>query len=153
MVEAWLYAHRHRNQPIKLRDILALGRIIEPVKNSDGFRKCGVSVGYDVKMDWQGVPDAMDELIAGQPAIAASEDAAIEWFRRYEEIHGWVDGNGRSGSLLFNWILGTLKVPVHAPNLWSDPRRGKPHPNAVDPDEKLFIGLYMAELKEKGGLW
>lgn len=123
MFSAYLYARRHRTRPILLRDVLALGRIVEPRLNMVGLRTVGVRVGFDVKMDWQLVPAALDQLIAEQPAIPASVENATEWFRQYQEIHPWRDGNGRTGNILYNWLLGTLEAPVFPPNLWHDPRR------------------------------
>lgn len=120
MVEGWRYAHRYRRRPITLTHVLALGRIVEPRYNLGGLRRCGVRVGWDVKMDWQLVPAALKRLIANQPA---GEAEVTEWFRQYEEIHPWRDGNGRTGSLLYNWQRGSLAEPVHVPNLWNDPRR------------------------------
>ncbi|GAA0720034.1 Fic family protein [Dactylosporangium roseum] len=121
MVDAWRYAHRHRFKPITVRDVLALGRLVEPRKNRGGFRKAGVRVGWDVKMHHDLVPAALDDLLERQPV--SSEAEATEWFRQYEEIHPFRDGNGRTGTLLYNWLRDTLPRPVHVPNLWEDPRR------------------------------
>ena len=126
MVDAWRHAHRFRRQPIRLRDVLALGRAVEPHKNHGGLRRVGVRVGWDVKMDSSLVPSALERLIEHQPEIGCSDEVAAGWFRQYEEIHPFVDGNGRTGSLLHLWLLGRLDDPIHAPNLWGDPRRTYP---------------------------
>lgn len=124
MVEGWRYAYRYRRRAITLQHILSLAKIVEPRKNLDGLRKCNVRVGWSVKLDWQLVPKALDTLIDTQPALGAvSRAEATEWFRQYEEIHPFRDGNGRTGTLLHNWLLGSLVIPMHAPNLWDDPRR------------------------------
>lgn len=134
MTDAWRHAHRRHSRPIEQRDVLAIGRIVEPRHNMDGLRQVGVRVGSDVKLDWRLVPDALERLIAAQPDLATiTEDEATEWFRQYEEIHPFRDGNGRSGSIFYNWLRGSLNNPIHPPNLWNDWRRSissYPEPDA-----------------------
>jgi hypothetical protein len=127
MVEGWRYAHRFRRRPVSLGNILALGRIVEPRHNRLGLRRVGVRVGWDIKMDPHRVGAALEQLIEEQPVIGLAAEAEVtEWFRQYEEIHPFRDGNGRTGTLLYNWLRGTLSKPAHVPNLWNDPRRDTP---------------------------
>lgn len=127
MVEGWRRAHRLRFQLIKLRDVLELGRLVEPRYNFNGLREVDVRVGSDTKTPWEHVPGDLDELLLSQPAAGkATEEEATEWFRQYEEIHPWRDGNGRTGSILYNWLRGSLPEPIYPPNLWDDPRRVYP---------------------------
>ena len=37
---------------------------------------------------------------------------ADDWYLAYEAIHPFSDGNGRSGKILYNWLLGSLDEPV-----------------------------------------
>lgn len=130
MCEGWLYCHRRRSRNIRLDDVLAIGALIEPKLNRSGLRLVGVRVGHDVKMPPQQVPTALERLLS----MPQGEKLATVWFKEFEEIHPFVDGNGRTGSLLHNWLLGTLPDPIHPPNLWHDPRRdtkGYPHPMAI----------------------
>jgi hypothetical protein len=118
LVEGWRWAHRRRNRPITLGMVLALGEIVEPRWNKRGLRQCNVQVGGSVKMDWSMVPDHLDRLIEAQGRLSPGL-----WFREYEEVHPFRDGNGRTGSILYNVLNGTMGQPVAPPNYWDDPRR------------------------------
>lgn len=138
MVDAWIYAmeasglYEGLHYSPTLADVLNIGRLVEPNENYNGFRKVDVRVGWDVKMNWENVPRAMDALLeslTAEPIRVPEKGITIpvmtpdRFFKEYEEIHPWRDGNGRSGVILFNWLNGTLDEPVWAPNYWNDPRR------------------------------
>lgn len=130
MLDAWAYAMEHQYDDITDDDVLKLGALVEPDFNRNGIRMVGVRVGWSVKLSPELVPAALKSWIT---EILDDMEPA-EAFRQYEEIHPFVDGNGRSGSIIFNWLNGTLSAPIHPPNLWDDPRRdvfGYPDPTQI----------------------
>lgn len=142
MVDAWLYAQEvagpnpsngYTDSWPTLEDVINIGRLVEPNVNvksdrNNGFRTVDVRVGWDVKAPWEDVPRLMVELMEelnhkGSPESTQGRMSPAEFFKRYEDVHPWRDGNGRSGAVLFNWLNGTLDNPVWPPNFWNDPRR------------------------------
>jgi len=119
MVEAWDAAYQMIGPPERA-GILLLGFLVEPLKNRGGFRQCGVRVGSWIAPPWHVVPRMIDELVRDVNVIDHNA-----WFKAYEEIHPFVDGNGRTGLILYNWLNGSLTWPVWPTNWFNDPRRTK----------------------------
>lgn len=100
-----------------------LGHLIEPYVNSgQRYRNVNVRVGSSIKPGHEEVPRLMNKLLDAQDWLNPDE-----WFKEYEEVHPFADGNGRSGVILFNYLGGTMQNPVWPPNFWGDPRRTVGH--------------------------
>lgn len=119
LLEAWSYALKNRDRLPVVDDVHILGRKVEPAnRTAAGFRECGVRVGVRVCPDFRKVPALLVELFENAPA------EPLEFYRKFEEIHPFVDGNGRTGKVLLNWLNGTLLDPIFPPNdFWGRPIR------------------------------
>lgn len=111
---SWAVAESRRRLPT-VQDASYLGKLIEPEKNFNGFRQCGVRVGPRICPPWQTVRALLDSLFANK------ERVPLNFYRDFEMIHPFVDGNGRTGKILLNWLNGTLCNPIFPPNdFWGE---------------------------------
>jgi Fic/DOC family len=128
MCNAWYYTTGRYDRPIFMDDILILGKLVEPVKNANGFRNTPVTAGGNVMLAPRLIKDVLFKITEHQPRIGEREivregthiNLADEWYRQFEEIHPFIDGNGRTGNILWNWLMGTLHEPKDPPNFWED---------------------------------
>lgn len=111
MLNAWTFMMDYTPAPITTELIRQLGKRVEPSKNRFGFRKCGVRVGSDIKPDWQSVPRLLSEWIQTCDIIEP-----LEAYRQFEQIHPFVDGNGRVGKILLNSFNRSMLEPIFPPN-------------------------------------
>ena len=123
MLDAWAYAIRHswwRNPQPSLDDIIILGKMIEPSRNQGGIRTVGVRVGHRIcpppAVVWEMLKDLIRDL------NRESNFLPLDFYREFELIHPFVDGNGRVGKVLLNWLNGTLLQPIFPPgDFWDEP--------------------------------
>lgn len=122
---------------VNLDFISHLGALVEPHKNpvreQNSFRRIPIGVtdgrgGWIEKAKWEEVPRLLELLLesyyedgfhaSGMPYHPLAQTAEDEFYFNYQEIHPFVDGNGRTGKILYNFLKGTLSDPVMPPNFW-----------------------------------
>jgi len=140
MIQAWYFAQDYYEattnpDPLTPDLIEEIGQIVEPVDNKYGFRRVPVYVTkgpweYVEKAPWERVPYLLEALLESyydNPLFGRDTDmkrhslatsAVSQFYYEFEEIHPFVDGNGRVGKILFNYLNGTLHRPVITPNFW-----------------------------------
>lgn len=109
MLNAWSFALACSRKP-DWGDTISLGMTIEPRKNQSGIRTVGVRVGPRICPHPQEVPHRLDRLFELRDSMTP-----LEFYKEFELIHPFVDGNGRTGKVLLNWLNGTLLAPIFPP--------------------------------------
>lgn len=108
MFVAWRRALRSRlkqNYPT-IADVLQWAYTIDE-RNLGGFRICNVRVGNSHCANWEDVPRLMEQV---WETIETSPPDVF--YVAFEKIHPFIDGNGRVGKILHNWLNGTLDDPI-----------------------------------------
>ena len=113
MLEAWRWARglARDGQPITVDTVEQIGRLIERVENRNGFRTQPVYIAGHIRR--QDV-----ETIRREVAALCGEAGRIDplaWYQRFEEIHPFINGNGRTGKVLLNWLIDRWDDPLFPP--------------------------------------
>lgn len=121
MVNAWNNAMdlKHAGERLTDQMVLRLAEMVEPDLRQ-GWRTTTVTIrGVVAGSSPAHVHSDMTELGLMLDAYAAGENPQLfgqpltaQWlYERFEDIHPREDGNGRTGKIIFNWLLGTLDAP------------------------------------------
>ena len=117
MVKATLWAiDKYDGDPhVSVGLIHMLGSTVEPDLNSRGFRRTNVRVGMDKMPPWEEVPRLIETLVKYQYNLTPDE-----FYKEFEEVHPFRDGNGRVGTILWNWQMGHFEEPKfkNPPDFW-----------------------------------
>jgi len=110
--KAWYYLIEHdKLTPLVIQRTHAILMILQPIedKYKGHYRDVGVRIGARYGMNWHNIPKAIEEwcLISNMP-----DADAIRLHVAYEEIHPFVDGNGRTGRLFMNWTRCVNDLPI-----------------------------------------
>ena len=106
----------YHDRSINYNLLLELGMIVEPKVNKRGFREIPILIGMKsypfatIDKDIHNLCEAWNE----------GRIKPEEFYKYFEEIHPFKDGNGRVGVLLYNYLRDSLANLKLAPNYWGE---------------------------------
>jgi len=104
-------------QEIKQMHSFLMKDLMKKSEQIGNYRTCNVYIGNDSGVVYQSVPELMKEL-AEKIKVLEKKDSGYQriWniHNEFEIIHPFVDGNGRTGRLILNWLslkhLGQFEI-------------------------------------------
>lgn len=100
--------------------IMTIGKTLEPVKNSGGYRITSVRFANGTQaIPARNIPDAMQSLCHNGNLLTPEE-----FCKEFMDIHPFIDGNGRTGAIVYNWMYNTMENPIAMPNFYK-PKYGQ----------------------------
>jgi Fic family protein len=119
---AWDFMFKNFEKNLEEKHILRMHKLLmknllkNPKQNAGKYRECAIWIGRKGGPKYEQIPELMNSL--EYDIINLSKDSNIQdiWniHHKFETIHPFVDGNGRTGRLLLNWLslkhLGIFEV-------------------------------------------
>ncbi len=122
--KAWEYLKKVKKLTIshilKTHALLMVHQNI-PDTDKGHFRKQPVWIGYGEAKPWYVVPELMEQWLVNANDLVANgknekpeflEERIREHHIKFEECHGFIDGNGRLGRALMNWERLRVGLPI-----------------------------------------
>jgi Fic family protein len=129
LFNALKYVEEHYNSDINQKDLFELHRLvnqnIESEKTLGGYKKVQNYIGDVNTSSYLFVKERMEKLfdwITEANSKINAFEVAFQSHAQFETIHPFVDGNGRVGRLMLNWILMSKGF---APLIIRDKRRSE----------------------------
>ena len=116
LCSAWVYLSTYPSKFFDYTLILTLGQFVEPDVNARGYRTLPVHFANGDIVSAANIDVQIYNLCEYSHVMTP-----VQWYIEFEKVHPFQDGNGRVGSLMYNFLSGTLNEPIAPPDVFSDP--------------------------------
>lgn len=117
MMQAVAISLRDRSEPLYgayfYHVIFVIGRAVEPIKNKNGLRNTPVRFANGTLLSTK------EDTICRQLYKLCEQDmmgdvTPEQFYQEFQEIHPFIDGNGRTGAILY-WMLKCRQAGILVP--------------------------------------